>query len=161
SIGLQQIALLPEHDVSLTSPAFQDLLVMRLASEAARLLARGIYRSYLTRQASLTTPRGRILFRQLARAPRKTPTLPCRFDERHDNVLPNRVLLSGLQQACRIAVDPFVRARALTISMTLADRVEPVPLIPETFRALRRSASRLTRAYEPAIALIRLLTAGS
>ena len=43
----------------------------------------------------------------------------------------------------------------------LADRVDPVPLEPETFRALRRSASRLTTAYEPAFALIRLVMAGS
>lgn len=161
AIGLPQIELLPEHEVSLTTPAFQDLLVVRLASEASRVLARGIHRAYLTRQGSLTSPRGRILFRELARAATTTPTLPCRFDERHDNVLPNRVLLAGLQQACHVAVDPCVRGRALRPAMVLADRVEPVPLVPATFRTLRRSASRLTRAYEPAFALIRLLVAGS
>ena len=97
AVGLRQIELLPDHDVSLTNPAFQDLLVARLASEASHLLARGIYRSYLTRQASLTSPRGRILFNRLARGPLTTAALPCRFDERHDNVLPNRALLAGLQ----------------------------------------------------------------
>ncbi len=161
AVGLQQIALLPEHDVSLASPAFQDLLVLRLASEASRLVARGIYRAYLTRQASLTRPRGRILFSQLARAPLTTATLPCRFDERLENVLPNRVLLAGLQLACRVAQDPLVRTRARRFAMALADRVEPVPLMAETFRALHRSASRLTAAYEPAFALIRLIKAGS
>ena len=161
AVGLRQIELLPDHDVSLTNPAFQDLLVARLASEASHLLARGIYRSYLTRQASLTSPRGRILFNRLARGPLTTAALPCRFDERHDNVLPNRALLAGLQLANRVAVDPTVRTHVLRPAATLADRVDPVPLEPETFRALRRSASRLTTAYEPAFALIRLVMAGS
>lgn len=160
AVGLP-IALLPDHDVTLTTPTFQDLLVSRLASEASRLLARGIYRTYLTRQASLPSPQGRILFNQLARGPLTTAALPCRFSERHDNVLPNRVLLAGLQLASRIAVDPTVRTRILRPIMALADRVEPVPLTPETFRALRRGTSRLTAAYEPAFALIRLIMAGS
>ena len=160
AVGLP-LNLLPEHEVSLTTPAFQDLIVSRLASEASRLLARGMYRTYLTQRASLMSPRGRILFNQLAREPLTTATLPCRFDERHDNVLPNRVLLAALRLASRVAVDPAVRAQALRPAIALADRVEPVPLTLETFRALRRNASRLTAPYEPAFALTRLLMAGN
>ena len=37
----------------------------------------GIYRTYLTRQDSLPSPRGRILFSHLARGPLTTATLPC------------------------------------------------------------------------------------
>ena len=48
---------------------FQDLLVSRLASEVSRLLTRGIHRTYLTRQDSLSSPRGRLLFSHLAREP--------------------------------------------------------------------------------------------
>jgi 5-methylcytosine-specific restriction enzyme subunit McrC len=159
AVGLP-ITLLPEHDVDLIEPAFQDLLVSRLTAEASRLIARGVYRTYLTRQESLTSARGRIVFNQLARGPLMTATLPCRFDERHDNVLPNRVLLSGLQLAGRVAVDPAVRMRALRSAMALAERVEGVALTADTFRALDRRSSRLTSAYEPSFALIRLLMAG-
>ena len=160
SVGLP-VSLLPDHDVRLTTSVFQDLIVSRLASEVSRLLTCGIHRTYLTRQDSLSSPRARILFSHLARGPLTTATLPCRFDERHENVLPNQVLLAGLELGGRIAVHPEVRTRLLRLVTTLAERVEPVPLTRDTFRALRRGASRLTSAYEPAFALIRLLFAGS
>lgn len=160
AVGLP-VSLLPEHDIALTAPAFQDLIASSLASEAWRLLARGIYRTYLTRQHRLHSPRGRILFSHLARGPMTTASLPCRFDERHENVLPNRVLLAGLDLAARLAVNPDIRVRAQQLKSTLADRVELVALTHDTFRALEAGSSRLTSAYEPAFGLIRLLFAGS
>lgn len=155
------VGLLPKHDVALTTSAFQDLIVSRLASEAARLLAEGIYRAYKTRRYSLANPRGRILFSRLAREPLTTDTLPCRFNERHEDVLPNRVLLAGLNLAARLAVAPDVKSRVLRLMATLTGRVRAVALTQDTFRALRRTASRLTSAYETAFSLIRLLVAGS
>ena len=160
AVGLP-VSLLPEHDVALTASAFQDLIVSSLASEVSRLLAGGIYRTYLTRHHPLPSPRGRILFSHLSRGPVTTATLPCRFDERHENVLPNRVLLAGLDLASRLAVNPEIRSRAQRLRATLADRVELVALTQDTFRALRNGSSRLTSAYEPALGLIRLLVAGS
>lgn len=44
-------------------------------------------------------------------APLTSADLPCRYHERNDNVLPNRVLLAGLHLARRIAIDPNVRLR--------------------------------------------------
>lgn len=160
ALGLPQIELLPEHQVSLTAPAFQDLLVARLAREASRLLARGIYRSYVSQEALLGRPRGRILFSQLARTPLTAAALPCRYHERDDNVLPNRVLLSGLQLAGRLAINPMVRTSVLRPAAALAELAEPVRLNIATFRRLRRGLSRLTRSYDPAFAMIRLLMAG-
>ena len=160
AVGLP-VSLLPEHDVTLTAPAFQDLIAACLASESWRLLAGGIYRTYLTRQHPLHSPRGRVLFSHFARGPMTTASLPCRFDERHENVLPNRVLLAGLDLAARLAVDPDIKARAQRLKSTLADRVELVALTQDTFRALKAGSSRLTSAYEPAFRLVRLLVAGS
>lgn len=160
AVGLP-VSLLPEHDVPLTVAALQDLIISSLTTEISRLLAGGIYRTYLTREHPLATPRGRILFSHLARGPVTTATLPCRFDERNENVLPNRVLLAGLELAARLAVNPEIRARAQRLRATLGDRVESVLLTGDTFRALRDGSSRLTRAYEPAFGLIRLLVAGS
>ncbi len=155
------VGLLPKHDVALTTSTFQDLIVSRLGSEISRLLTAGICRAYKTRQCSLANPRGRILFSRLAREPVTTGTLSCRFDERQENVLPNRVLLAGLDLAARVAVAPEVKSRVLRLIATLTGRVQAVALTQDTFRALRRNASRLTSAYETAFSLIRLLVAGS
>ena len=160
AVGLP-VSLLPEHDVPLTVSAFQDLVVSSLTAEISRLLAGGIYRTYRTREAPLTTPRGRILFSDLARGSMTTAALPCRFDERHENVLPNRVLLAGLDLAVRLAVNHDIRARAQRFRAILGEWVESVELSGETFRALRDGSSRLTSSYEPAFGLIRLLVAGS
>ncbi len=160
AVGLP-VSLLAKHEVALTTSAFQDLIVSSLASETSRLLVGGIYRTYLTRQNLLPSPRGRILFSRLAREPVTTATLPCRFDERHENVLPNQVLLAGLDLAAQVAISGEIRALAQRLRSILADRVEMVPLNEDTFQALRRSESRLISAYEPAFALIRLLASGS
>jgi 5-methylcytosine-specific restriction enzyme subunit McrC len=161
AVGMDRIHLLPEHEIGLATQAFQDLLVLQLAAEASRILASGIHRSYLTTQMPLSQPRGRILFAQLARAPMTTAVLPCRVVEREENVLANRVLLAGLQRGGRLAISPLVRTRVQRVAHVLADRVEPALLVAETFRRLARESSRLTTAYEPAFALIRMLVAGS
>jgi 5-methylcytosine-specific restriction endonuclease McrBC regulatory subunit McrC len=101
------------HLIGLTPPAFQDLLADRLTAEAARLESRGLYRHYGGHEGVLPSPRGRILFGRLARAgPPTSALLPCRYFERDENVLANRVLLAGLQLAARVAIDPAIRARA-------------------------------------------------
>jgi 5-methylcytosine-specific restriction enzyme subunit McrC len=160
AIGLPQIELLPEHDVSLTTPAFQDLLVARLAAEASRLLARGIHRSYVSRESSLSSPRGRIQFRRLATSPRPIAALPCRYEKRDQNVLPNQVLLAGLNLASRTAIDPSVRTAILRPAAALAELAEPIILNAAVLRNLERTSSRLTSTYESAFALIRLLMTG-
>jgi 5-methylcytosine-specific restriction enzyme subunit McrC len=161
ALRLPHLELLPEHQIGLTPPAFQDLLADRLTAEATRLMSRGLYRHYISRESALAVPRGRILFSRLARSgPATSAVLPCRFFERDENVWANRVLLAGLRLAARVALDPVVRARARRATAMLAESVQTVNLNPSTFRALKRSASRLTAAYEPAFALIRLLMAG-
>jgi 5-methylcytosine-specific restriction enzyme subunit McrC len=161
ALGLPRIELLPEHVARLTAPAFQDLLVARLADESARLLARGILRQYTPQEGSLASPRGRILVSALARqAAAPAATIPCRFYERDEDVLPNQVLLSGLQLAATLALDSRIRRQALRVAAALKESVLPVTLDAATFQRLRRSGNRLRSAYEPAFTLIRLLLAG-
>jgi 5-methylcytosine-specific restriction enzyme subunit McrC len=59
-----------------------------------------------------------------------------------------------------VALDPAIRARARRTGAVLADSVQTMPLNPSTLRSLKHSASRLTAAYDPAFALVRLLMAG-
>jgi len=161
AIGLPHLDLLPEHTARLTAPAFQDLLVVRLADEASRLLARGTYRHYKRRTAPLGSPRGRLLFGEMLRQAEPTAAeLPCEYYERDQDVLPNRVLLAGLRLAAALAIDTSVRQKAMRPLMSLADTVRAVPLNATTFRDLERSKSRLLSAYEPAFRVIRLLMAG-
>jgi 5-methylcytosine-specific restriction enzyme subunit McrC len=161
ALGLPSVELLPEHVARLTAPAFQDLLVARLADESARLLARGIYRQYTPQEGPLGSPRGRILFSPLARqASVPAATVPCRYYERDEDVLPNQVLLSGLQFAATLALDARIRRQALRVAAALKESVRPVTLDAFTFQRLSRSRNRLLSAYDPAFALIRLLLAG-
>lgn len=161
ALGLPSIELLPEHVARLTEPAFQDLLVARLTDESARILARGIYRQYALEEDALGSPRGRILFSALARrAYAPATTIPCRFYQRDEDVLPNQVLLSGLQLAAALALDARIRRQSLRVAAALKELVRPVTLDASTFQRLNHSRNRLLSTYEPAFALIRLLLAG-
>jgi 5-methylcytosine-specific restriction enzyme subunit McrC len=93
-------------------------------------------------------------------APAPAVTIPCRFYERDEDVLPNRVLLSGLQLAATLALDARIRRQTLRVAAALKESVRPVTLDASTFQRLGRSRNRLISAYEPAFALIRLLLAG-
>lgn len=161
ALGLPHVELLQAHTARLTTDAFQDVIIASLADEAARLLARGIHRHYLRQELNLGSPRGRIHFGRLAeQGPALTATVTCEVYERDENVLPNRVLLSGLRLASSLALDAAVRRRTLRSAGALGERVRPIALTPATFRALARNNSRLTSAYAPALALTRLLLAG-
>lgn len=91
---------------------------------------------------------------------RAATALPCRYHERDDNALPNRVVLSGLRFAARISAHNTIRIRALRLAAQLALTVDPVQLSAPTFAAVHRASNRLTASYAPALALIRLLVAG-
>jgi 5-methylcytosine-specific restriction enzyme subunit McrC len=161
ALGLPDIHQLPEHSARLNAAAFQDILIDRLADEASRLLARGVYRHYMRQRMPLESLRGRILFTDVVRSGHSAVlALPCEFHERDEDVLPNRVLLAGLQLAGRLAVDARVRRRTLRAAAALAEHVQPAHLDATTLRALARAHTRLLTAYEPALALIRLLMAG-
>ncbi|MSQ48745.1 MAG: hypothetical protein EXR78_10255 [Deltaproteobacteria bacterium] len=163
ALGLRKssIELLPDHEATLSVPAFQDLLIHRLCVEASLLIRRGLHRKYSARQGTLSSPRGRILFSALAREQDQTDVgLPCRYFERDDNTIENRVLLGGLRTGASLALNGDIRLRAARLAGEMALTVSPIPLSVSTFRLLERSASRLTSAYAPAFRLIRLIEAG-
>lgn len=102
-----------------------------------------------------------IRFGEMARQAHSVETtLPCEHYERDEDVLPNRVLLAGLQLAAGVAIDGRVRQRAMRPLMALAETVQSVSLNAGTLRTLERGKSRLLAAYDPVFGLIRLLLAG-
>jgi len=150
---------LHRHAAYATAPlAWPDLLVAQLVAEAEEILARGPHRAYLRRAEDLASPRGRIDIDGIAR--RGLPTaavLPCIHHVRHEDTLPNRVLLAGLRLGARLTADRELALLARRLAAQLAEIVQPIPLDASAFAALTRARSRLTGAYEPALELVRLL----
>jgi 5-methylcytosine-specific restriction enzyme subunit McrC len=110
----------------------------------------------------LASPRGRLDLQTIARRGGETGTsLPCIHHHREENHPLNQALLSGLSLAHRLAGDRPLRLRLRRLADCIGERVSPIGLDHRTFRRLDAELNRMTRPYEPAVALIRLLAEGS
>jgi 5-methylcytosine-specific restriction enzyme subunit McrC len=159
--GLRHLHLLPTTTGVMQELGFQDILVWQLVEEAQRLLARGLRRAYVRREEALASPRGRIDFQ--AMAARHTPveaTLPCVHHRRDEDRLINRVLLAGVRLAASVVRDRRVRLRANRLADLLVESISLVQLDRQVLRRLEGEMDRTTRAYEPAVSLIRILHEG-
>ena len=138
---------------------FQDILVWQLVEEVHELLARGLRRAYVRREEALASPRGRIGFQAMAgRGSSAEATLPCCHHRRDEDRLINRVLLAGVRSGSPVAVDRDLRIRAGRLADLLGETVAPIRLDRQVFRRLEGEMDRMTRHYEPAVSLIRILT---
>ena len=151
-------APLPSTAHTTQALGFQDILVWQLVEEAQELLARGLRRAYVRREEALASPRGRIDFQAMAgRGSLVEATLPCVHHRRDEDRLINRVLLAGLRLAASVAADRGLRVRAGRLADLLGESVSPIRLDRQVFRRLEGEMDRMTRAYEPAVSLIRIL----
>lgn len=156
--GLRHLALFVQHEQGTQADTFQDLLCHQLAAEVAELLARGLHRRYEQRHESLSSPRGRIDFGELAaHGGTVTAALPCIHHPRLEDTLINQVLLAGLQLAARLTHDLILRMQLRRLAAQLGDQVTPVSLTWQVLQDVRRRGDRLTAAYRPALALVELL----
>jgi 5-methylcytosine-specific restriction enzyme subunit McrC len=156
--GLRDLRLFPSTVISTEATGLQDILVWQLIEEGNELLGRGLRRAYVRRQEALSSPRGRIDFRTLAaQGTLAEAILPCIHHHRDENSLVNRVLLAGLRLGAALDVDRSLRVRAGRLADLIAESVSPVRLDRQVFARLDGSMDRTTRAYEPAISLIRIL----
>ena len=160
ALGLPHLELLPDHQIGLTLPAFQDLLADRLAVEAARLMSRGLFRHYrVMRGLSQARVAAFCSVASLERARNICVPALSLFRARRECLgesCPARGFAVGRPRGDRSC---HSGARA-TISGAARRIRRDDGLESSTFRALQRGASRLTASYEPAFALIRLLMAG-
>ena len=158
--GLRQIGLFSPVEYGSAAHAFQDLLIHQLAAEAAELLSRGLYRQYRRVNQSLSSPKGRINFQELARqSGLAQAALPCIHHPRLQDCLVNQVLLSGLHLGVRLTNDLMLRTHLRRLAGKLEDEVSPIRLSRSILTRLHRETDRLTTAYRPAIAIIELLAA--
>lgn len=156
--GLRNLHLLPSTAHTTQALGFQDLLVWQLLEEAQELLARGLRRAYVRREESLASPRGRIDFQAMAgRGSLVEATLPCVHHRRDQDRLINRVLLEGLRLAASVASDRGLRVRARRLADLLGEGIAKIRLDRDVFRRLAGEMDRMTRPYEPAVSLIRIL----
>jgi 5-methylcytosine-specific restriction enzyme subunit McrC len=156
--GLRDLRLFPSITISTEETGLQDILVWQLIEEGKELLGRGLRRAYVRRREALSSPRGRIDFRSLAaQGTVAEASLPCIHHHRDENSLVNRVLLAGLRLASALDVARSLRVKAGRLADLIAVSVSPIRLDRQVFTRLNGSMDRTTRAYEPAISLIRIL----
>ena len=137
---------------------FEDLLVAQLNAEVQELVSRGLQRSYIERNESLGSPRGRINIQQMARQGGKvTATLPCSHYPRIEDTLLNGVLVAGLKLAASLASNIELRRESRRLAGLIEEQVSPVALNGAVMSQVERQLTRLTKSYEPSMSIIRLL----
>jgi 5-methylcytosine-specific restriction enzyme subunit McrC len=161
ALGLRDLRLLPATTGMTRALGFQDLLAWQLVEESQRLLTNGLRRSYVRCDEALASPRGRIDFQAMARRQTSVEaTLPCVHHRRDEDRMINRVLLAGVRLAASVARDRRLRLTANRVGDLLGETITPIRLDRQVLRRLEGEMDRTTRAYEPAISLIRILHEG-
>lgn len=158
ALGFQQIN--PTSIALHTADAmgFEDLLVSQLNLEAQEIISRGLQRSYVRQEDSLSVPRGRIDVNRLARnGGLVTAKLPCRYFSRLEDTILNQVLLSGLRLAGASASDISLRRNSLRLASHIEEQIKAIQLSQSVLDQSERQMSRLTGQYAPALAIIRML----
>jgi 5-methylcytosine-specific restriction enzyme subunit McrC len=160
--GLRHLNFLPDAKYGTEFNAFQDILIYQLAAEAKEIISRGLLRQYDRVNEDLTSPRGRIDVNQVARrSGAGLTTLPCTHFPRLFDWLPNQLLLSGLQLGSRMATDVGLSSSTRRVAALLMDNASPIRLDRSVFGQWDRQRNRMTRVYDSAILLTRLLAESS
>ena len=159
--GLRQLSVRDRALYGRERGTFQDLIAWQLAVEVEELIMRGLHRDYRRETAELAVPRGRIDFQRYVMAGgRGRASLPCVHHPRTHETTLNRVLLAGTSLASCATVDVELRGKLRRLGKAL-DMNAPAPELNwDMLESARRALDRRTRAYEPALNLIRLLMEG-
>ena len=141
-----------------TRHGLHDLLVVLLAAEVEELLHRGLARYYVPLEGALESPRGRILVPELARRGGVWEArLPCRYVERRADWTLNQVLRAGLGAAAEVTEDAELRRRVHRLAAGFGDVAPRMGLTARDLDEAEQNLTRLTAAYAPALATVRLL----
>ncbi len=156
--GFRRLNLISDTSHFSEPCGFEDLLVAQLNTEVQELLSRGLQRSYIVRNEPLGSPRGRIDIQQLAlQGGTVTATLACRHYPRTENTLLNGVLIAGLMLASSIASNVELRRESRRLAGLIEEQVSHVSLNSAVMNQVDRQLTRLTKSYQPAMSIIRLL----
>ena len=140
---------------------FFDLVIEQLHHEARALLERGLALAYVRRAEALATPRGRIDFVELAhRGGIRSAELPCVHHPRSSDHLLNRVLVSGLALAHRMAADSSLKKSVGRLHARASTLAVPCTLSARLLTDASRSVHRLLAPYASVVELIEILYSG-
>lgn len=156
--GLRDISTYEVAPAPTADYGFHDLLIGLLAGEVEELLHRGLARRYVPLASSLANPRGRIDVEVLIRQGGvREARLPCRYHERRANWVLNRIVLSGLRYAAGLASDSDLRHHINGLSARFLEVDSTAQLTVEDLDVAELGLTRLTKAYQPTLAILRLL----
>ncbi|MFH2114986.1 MAG: hypothetical protein ABIJ86_10830 [Spirochaetota bacterium] len=159
--GLRDLHLhnLSEHWTD--KSALVDLLLVQLLQEIKELLARGLIRKYSRRPENLASPRGKIDLVSLAkRGGHFDATIPCIHHPRTYDWLPNQILAQGLQVGAHLTGDPEIRSGLRRMHSLMEDCVPACRLDWKSVCNALNRLDRQSRAYLPALTIVRLLVEG-
>ena len=156
--GFRRVPL-PDDSLHLTDfHGIDELLISQLNGEVQELVSRGLMRGYRRTSERLGTLRGRIdLDRIVLDGGHATATIPCVFHARTGDTLLNQVVMAGLRLAASMTSVPGLRQEALGLVSQLEEEVSRVRLDSVLLERATHAVNRLTAAYSPALAIIRLL----
>lgn len=156
--GLENILAFGEAHYETSRFSFFDLLIEMLRRYVDKLIRRGISKGYVQREAGLSNVRGRVDMGRLAAIGGViTETLPCRFFQREEDTLLNRVVLSGLRLARSFTADPVLKQSLQRCIHLLSESVGDVRLDQTRLLAARRTMTRMTENYGSILDLIEVL----
>jgi 5-methylcytosine-specific restriction enzyme subunit McrC len=156
--ALEDIDLFPDTEYGVGSMDFHDLLLHQLSIEASVLMSRGLHKKFRLVEADLRAPQGALDIQKIAgRGGVSRQSLPCKYYPRSDDNTMNRALLAGLAKGSTMAGSDRLRGRLKRLSSILRETISPVKLDWDTMRSVDREMSRLTRAYQPSMRIIKML----
>ena len=154
-VGLPEQAWRREAFDYATGADLLPSVVAFFARTVETTLARGVLRSYLEKQESLVTLRGRPdIGAQIARGGLEFP-IQCRYEDYTADVAENRYLKAAVRRASRVPMVPAEDRRRLMQQMVALEEVSDVAVQPDDLD--RIGVTRLNAHYEPALRLARLL----
>nr|WP_202455545.1 hypothetical protein [Streptomyces sp. SID8367] len=121
AVGAAPDALAARRTFTHGAPHLRDLVALMVTAHAERLLARGVRRDYVRREAPLPAVRGRLLpDRQLLHHYGRLDRLACRYDDFDTDIVDNRVCAAATDLAARTTSSLAVRARARRVAARFA-----------------------------------------
>lgn len=156
--GFRELKLLNVAEHSIANFSFFDLLIYELYVETEDLLRRGIQKSYIQKEEDLLSPRGRIDINKLcAQGGLIRDKLPCKYFNREENNILNKILLAGLKLGLKLVLDSCLKVKIQRLCSNLEENIDNITLTRGNLQLARNSINRLTGRYSAVLEIINIL----
>lgn len=156
--GLRDLKLFDSAMHGVSNLSFFDLLIYELYIEAEDLIRRGVSKSYIKNEESLSSPRGKIDIVKLSkRGGFITDKLPCKYFDRSENTILNQIIFAGLKLALGLVVDSVLKVKIERVCGIFVETVDTIILNRITLQRARNSLNRLTERYTAILEIINIL----